>query len=791
MKQILLFSLSLFSIVAMQAQTAIGTTTYDVQTNNSAKHRLLVYDDGKVSGIWTGSTDVSGTFPDRGMFFNHYSGGAWGAAPVARVESVRTGFGELLFVEDHEMVVAHDAAANKIQLFKNGGIGDNTWTETTGSDDIRGIWPVSYCPAGTNDIYIVCADTQFVTGYNFSRSDDGGETWSILNYTVPFLTAAEGFPVLTAGAENYQIAAYENNVYILFGMINTDLVLIHSDNYGADGSWETMPIIDFPFDNYTGTVQTDVDGDGITDTVNTTDGSHNMILEDDGTVHVFSPLYRIYSELGAFFWTVDWETMGLWHWKTGMAAAAIIDVEMDWINADCLDDPYAGIGASRINYRSAANVTNPGAAYDPATGRLFVLYCMKIEYTDTFDDPTNFSAQSFHDIFGMYSEDGGTSWTPPVNLTNTAEAGEENFYLFVNDRVVGAKVHGVWQQDNEPGHFNEGDPITTNNTLYNAWDVESFNPTLPIANFTSAVDIGEVTFTNLSTNANGCYFWDFGDGVTSNEENPVHIYTIADTYSVCLTAENPYGTDVQCNNVTVILPPDAAFTYAGDPIVNFTDLTVNDPTSWGWNFGDGSTSTLQNPTHTFTTDATFTVCLTATNALGFEVYCLPVTIDSTSALMPAANFSVDFSALTGIFTDLSTNDPTSWSWNFGDASTSTDQNPSHSYAVNGSYNVCLTATNDFGSNEFCKVINTNSADNIAFVSLEMFPNPASSAVTIISSALNAKQVIVYDVTGRKTSINFTQSGQIISLDVKNLPAGNYLVQIEDGNVIGTGLLQKQ
>ncbi|MBK8344481.1 MAG: hypothetical protein IPL12_14930 [Bacteroidetes bacterium] len=107
-----------------------------------------------------------GTFPDRGMFYNHYDGG-WGAAPTTRAESVRTGFGEIINVEDHEVIVSHDAGANKIQIFANDAIGSNSWTEKSGSDAIRGIWPVSYCPPGTDDIYVVCADTQFITSIQF------------------------------------------------------------------------------------------------------------------------------------------------------------------------------------------------------------------------------------------------------------------------------------------------------------------------------------------------------------------------------------------------------------------------------------------------------------------------------------------------------------------------------------------------------------------------------------------------------------------------------------------------
>ncbi|MBK8344461.1 MAG: exo-alpha-sialidase [Bacteroidetes bacterium] len=130
--------------------------------------------------------------------------------------------------------------------------------------------------------------------------------------------------------------------------------------------------------------------------------------------------------------------MGIGHWKTGMPAAEIIDLEMDWVDADCTGDPYTGIGASTFNYRSAANVTNPAASYDPISGRLFLLYAMKIEYTDIYDDPLNLSAQSFHDIFGCYSSDGGASWSPGVNLTNTAES-VKKIFMFVNDRMKNGK----------------------------------------------------------------------------------------------------------------------------------------------------------------------------------------------------------------------------------------------------------------------------------------------------------------------------------------------------------------
>ena len=137
MKKLLLTALTGLLMGPAFSQADLGTTTYDAQTNNGAKHRIIVYDDGTISSIWTGSTDIGGTFPDRGSFYQHYDGAAWLAAPTARVESLRTGFGELLHVEDHEVTVTHnspDAINFTIRMFANDVIGSSTFTELAGSN---------------------------------------------------------------------------------------------------------------------------------------------------------------------------------------------------------------------------------------------------------------------------------------------------------------------------------------------------------------------------------------------------------------------------------------------------------------------------------------------------------------------------------------------------------------------------------------------------------------------------------------------------------------------------------
>ncbi|MCB0775492.1 MAG: PKD domain-containing protein, partial [Chitinophagaceae bacterium] len=137
-------------------------------------------------------------------------------------------------------------------------------------------------------------------------------------------------------------------------------------------------------------------------------------------------------------------------------------------------------------------------------------------------------------------------------------------------------------------------------------------------------------------------------------------------------------------------------------VVNFQDLSSNNPTSWLWNFGNGNTSTLQNPTATYFNPGTYTVSLTATNAIGSNTSTRTQYI--TVYEPPTVNFVGD--NLSGCFplrvqfTDLSTagsgNTNTSWLWDFGDGTTSTQQNPLITYTSAGNYSVTLRVTNDKG-----------------------------------------------------------------------------------------------
>lgn len=126
-----------------------------------------------------------------------------------------------------------------------------------------------------------------------------------------------------------------------------------------------------------------------------------------------------------------------------------------------------------------------------------------------------------------------------------------------------------------------------------------------------------VTFTNTSEDALS-YEWDFGDGTTTTEENPTHAYTATGTYTVTLTAfsKKDKKSDEATDVINVTVPnPSAGFTADKNDVlknetVTFTN-TSEDAFSYLWDFGDGTTSTLENPTHEYTAAGTFTVSLTA------------------------------------------------------------------------------------------------------------------------------------------------------------------------------------
>ncbi|GAB6056716.1 hypothetical protein JCM15415_20320 [Methanobacterium movens] len=147
--------------------------------------------------------------------------------------------------------------------------------------------------------------------------------------------------------------------------------------------------------------------------------------------------------------------------------------------------------------------------------------------------------------------------------------------------------------------------------------------------------------------------------------------------------------------------------------VQFNDQSTNNPTSWAWDFNNDGIidSTAQNPTHTYTQPGTYTIKLTATNQAGSDSLTKIdyITVNAPPVAPPVAAFtgtpSSGNAALQVQFNDQSTNNPTSWAWDFNNDGIidSTAQNPTHTYTQPGTYTIKLTATNAGGSDSVTRV----------------------------------------------------------------------------------------
>ncbi len=234
----------------------------------------------------------------------------------------------------------------------------------------------------------------------------------------------------------------------------------------------------------------------------------------------------------------------------------------------------------------------------------------------------------------------------------------------------------------------------------------------PLPNFAAPnVCAGTATaFTNTSGTGGGPaitgYAWDFGDGNTSTAQNPNHTYAGPGTYNVTLTITNATGCTANVTQAVTVDPlPTANFTSViACPGANstFTDQSavggggvIN---QWAWDFGDGNTSTAQNPTNAYAASGNYNVTLTVTTTGGCtNTITIPVTVPE----IPVANFTANqvCQGTATNFTDMSTigvGAITGWNWDFGDGNTSTAQNPNHTYAAGGNYNVTLTVTTGGG-----------------------------------------------------------------------------------------------
>ena len=357
--------------------------------------------------------------------------------------------------------------------------------------------------------------------------------------------------------------------------------------------------------------------------------------------------------------------------------------EVDQPNFGAYDNHWYGLmtynvtDGFAVNGENTAVVSriNSNAKLSPAGLTLAVVYEDPLEtrkqifINEGFDllgaAPTDYGtteeqATSYQEFTGMTIDMANadnamlTTFVPWGAAQNAGEPGEGN--LFVNGAQIG---HDVWNygeqttgESNDPqvavdtrdilAYLNPngtGNVIAIQSTQGNtpcmvaerAFLVVEYPSEAPVAAFTANLTSGErpltVQFTDESTGIVTKREWDFGDGNTSTDQNPVHTYTMAGTYTVTLTATGPGGSDNKTKtDYIVVKEPAPAIDFSADPtsgaaplVVTFTATNTGGKVeTWLWSFGDGNTSTDQNPVHTYTAAGTYTVTLTATGSGGSD-----------------------------------------------------------------------------------------------------------------------------------------------------------------------------
>lgn len=345
------------------------------------------------------------------------------------------------------------------------------------------------------------------------------------------------------------------------------------------------------------------------------------------------------------------------------------------------------------------------------------------------------------------------------------------------------------------------------------------------ASFTSVATSADgltVQFTNtsFSTVPITSVLWEFGDGNVSGDFNPIHTYAEAGMYEVRLTITNPICTSTEIVNVMMGEqhhhgPDCQAFFFFEHPDTSnfltyqFIDFSIGNINSWFWNFGDGTTSTTQNPLHTFSSPGDYNVALTVTTEDGCEsniiitikvqeniwygdldcrAWFLPIIIPDSNQL-----FLVNFSS----------GDAVSYNWDFGDGTTSTERDPWHQYAEPGIYTITLSITTDTGCiNEYEVTVDTrlnsfaarpafniiSSTVDVAAEaisqSFQIVPNPTTGFVNVELEIGEAGQYdwYLYNINGQ-----LLQQGQhqwtinnTLQLDLTQQTNGIYIVQLKDG-----------
>jgi PKD repeat protein len=352
---------------------------------------------------------------------------------------------------------------------------------------------------------------------------------------------------------------------------------------------------------------------------------------------------------------------------------------------------------------------------------------------------------------------------------------------------------------------------------------------------TDSINTKTVYFEDMSFAEFGIssWSWEFGDGNTSSEQNPIHTYDEEGEYEVTLSIESG---DICSSTISFFIwvgdntwYPDECqamfypeYNYDDYMTVQFIDLSwggsdstgTNEILAWNWDFGNGEESSEQFPLHTYAEDGEYLVSLTIFTENCTSTFQEMIYIEDWGGIPGdcQAFFYPEFdsTAVAVQFYDLSLPGADSWNWDFGDGETSTEQNPYHVYPEIGVYMVTLESGTDSCRSTFMMEIElfevsdkskdsqysgiirrafsvpvtgtTDIGPEIIESKFNIWPNPVNDMLNIqLNSRIDNATINIYDASGRIVG-NYTISNlNQVNINVAKLPPGLYFARFVNQN----------